>query len=390
MIQGALEAQIAGKVCVSCDSDPRVVWGGSWGINAMLLRCNCPFVDGRPAEPKLAKAEHPVARRWRDMTTQDLARQEERGEKVIQYDTERGTVSLSTRVVQELFCKNANSMESYAFIQLCRFHQLNPFLREVYLVKYDRNAAAQIIIGKQAYTSRASQDINFDGMEEGIVVSTSEGEQEIAGTIIPKEATLIGGWCRVYRKDRRVDTYKRLSLAEYDKKQSVWKDKPATMINKCAIVAALRDAFPSMFSTLNEIADRIEEPIDARAVDVDTGEILEGEVIESVATDAPEDAPGAPEEEAHPPSGDDLFPEAEVPAEPVTGLVFKNLSALWKAVQENFGTRYKGLDEVAQQLGLEDRKAIDFPTNPDVWNTLVYLNAEPDAGEEVERQATLS
>ena len=40
------------------------------------------------------------------------------------------------------------------------------------------------------------------------------------------------------------------TLSEYDKKQSLWKDKQSTMISKVAKVQALREAFPSQLGAM--------------------------------------------------------------------------------------------------------------------------------------------
>src|SRR5699024_4380091 len=55
---------------------------------------------------------------------------------------------------------------------------------------------------------------------------------------------LIGGWAKVYRSDRDMPVVSKVSVEEYDKKQSTWKQMPLTMIRKTAIVNALREAFP--------------------------------------------------------------------------------------------------------------------------------------------------
>ena len=59
----------------------------------------------------------------------------------------------------------------------------------------------------------------------------------------------MGGWAKVYRKDWEFPTYVSVSLSEaiQTKKDgeanSNWKNKPATMIEKVAVVRALRETF---------------------------------------------------------------------------------------------------------------------------------------------------
>ena len=66
--------------------------------------------------------------------------------------------------------------------------------------------------------------------------------------------TLIGGWAKVYRKDRRVPFVNRISLKEYTKQKEkgkgTWDKMTNTMIDKCAVVTAMRSAFPQQLGGL--------------------------------------------------------------------------------------------------------------------------------------------
>ena len=105
---------------------------------------------------------------------------------------------------------------------------------------------------------RADRCADFDGIESGVIVVNQEGVvQNLVGTFFPQGLTLVGGWCDVYRKNRR--PYRQtVSLQEYDKKQSTWKQMPATMIRKVAEVQALREAFPNTRSGLY-VQDEMQE-----------------------------------------------------------------------------------------------------------------------------------
>ena len=54
----------------------------------------------------------------------------------------------------------------------------------------------------------------------------------------------------MYRKDRSKPFVAKVNLSEYDKKQSSWNDKKATMIAKVAKVQALREAFPMQLGAM--------------------------------------------------------------------------------------------------------------------------------------------
>ena len=92
----------------------------------------------------------------------------------------------------------------------------------------------------------------FDGFEAGIIVFEKETGmlEKREGSIVYDGEELIGGWAKVYRKDRTRPSYEEVKLTEYDTGKSLWKGKKATMIRKVALVHALREAFPSTFGAL--------------------------------------------------------------------------------------------------------------------------------------------
>lgn len=158
-------------------------------------------------------------------------------------------ISITLEDIRNYFCPNATDKECVLFGQLCQANGLNPWLREAYLIKYDKNAPAAMVTGKDAYMRRANEHPEFDGLEAGITVlvtETGELEHREGAAYYPDLGEqLIGGWAKVYRKDRSRPSYEEVSLKEYDKGQSKWKDSPATMIRKVALVHALREAFPT-------------------------------------------------------------------------------------------------------------------------------------------------
>ena len=57
--------------------------------------------------------------------------------------------------------------------------------------------------------------------------------------------TLLGGWAKVFRKDRGRPIYKRLKLQTFNTGRSHWAKDPAGMIVKCTEADALRTSFPT-------------------------------------------------------------------------------------------------------------------------------------------------
>lgn len=152
---------------------------------------------------------------------------------------------------------NITPQEVALFLRTCQAKRLDPLENgEVYLIKYDNTKPAQIVVGKHAYLRRADRNPDYRGKKSGIVIVRD-------GKVIQKEGcclynilneTLIGGWCRVFRRRAGADVdeefYREVALEEYSSGQANWKVKPATMIEKVAVSQCLRDAFPNDYEGL--------------------------------------------------------------------------------------------------------------------------------------------
>jgi phage recombination protein bet len=137
----------------------------------------------------------------------------------------------------------ASPQELQTLLAIVKNRNLNPFTREVYFIKYGNNPA-QIVVSKDAFMKRAEQNPNYDGFESGVIYEDEKGElKNKKGIILPKGAKLIGGWCEVYRKDRTRPIYREVELSAYNTGKNWWQKAPGQMIEKVAIVAAVRDTF---------------------------------------------------------------------------------------------------------------------------------------------------
>lgn len=154
-------------------------------------------------------------------------------------------ITITSNDVRMHICPQADAKEVAYFMELCRAQRLNPFLNEAYLVKF-AGKPAQIMVAHKALVKRAEAHPQYDGMEHGVVVMRNgEIHHEQRGAVYTEAGEkLIGGWCKVYRKDRRMPIYAERSLKAMDKGQANWKTMPDVMIDKCAQAAALREAFP--------------------------------------------------------------------------------------------------------------------------------------------------
>jgi hypothetical protein len=136
---------------------------------------------------------------------------------------------------------------------MCKYLRLNPFLKEIYLIKY-KDSPATFVISYQTLLKRAEENKNFDGYET-----------EVKGEIPNMSAT-----ATVYRKDRSYPVKITVNYSEAVKTimdrqtkelrpTTMWKNMPEWMLRKVALARALKEAFPNAVGnvevSVSEIVD---------------------------------------------------------------------------------------------------------------------------------------
>lgn len=190
------------------------------------------------------------------------------------YQTEHGEVKLSPAIVRRYLVSGEASLvtdaEVIMFMQLCRFQGLNPFLREAYLIKYSGSEPATLVTGKDTFTKRATRIRECQGWNAGVIVRLGDKTTEREGAMVDDGEHLIGGWAKVFRSGWAEPLKITVSLAEYEKHKKdgsptrTWKEMPATMIRKVALVQGLREAFPEHYQGMYDAAE---------VASVDTGKL---------------------------------------------------------------------------------------------------------------------
>lgn len=234
--------------------------------------------------------------------------------KPVEFEVNGEKVKLTGNTVKNYLVKgnaDVTDQELVMFINLCKFQKLNPFLNEAYLIKFGQQPA-QIIVSKEAFMKRAENHPNYEGIDAGIIVERDGQLVEIEGAVKLEKDKLIGGWCKVYRSDRKREIVCKISVEEFSKSQATWKQMPLNMIRKTAIVNGLREAFPDTLNALyteeeaqtkSPVEEAVEKEITQHAnsevidIDINETEIIEAEPIteyqeESVQEPADSDGPG--------------------------------------------------------------------------------------------------
>lgn len=133
------------------------------------------------------------------------------------------------------------------FMQTVNNLELNPFLKEVYLL-----SKGQIIVGRDGCRKIAQRNPDYDfhrydAVYENDIFGEEDGRVKHVYNLKDR-GKLIGAYCVTKRRHSSQNHYVYVDFKEYNLKQSLWLAKPATMIAKVAEVQCLRTAFSDMFS----------------------------------------------------------------------------------------------------------------------------------------------
>jgi phage recombination protein Bet len=146
-----------------------------------------------------------------------------------------------------------NVRDCFLFIKKCQARRLNPWKGDCFLIGFDtkNGPVFETVVSHAAILERACADQGYDGMESGIIIAKQDGDElAIEGDFYRGPGAIVGGWAKVYHKNRRVPTYRRLDIDKYRKKSPLWDANPGMMIVKCAEADALRSSFPAIIGDM--------------------------------------------------------------------------------------------------------------------------------------------
>lgn len=153
--------------------------------------------------------------------------------------------------IKSIYAKGLTDGEFTTFVNMGIATQLNPFLKEIWAVKYG-SSPANIFIGRDGYRKAAQRspeyDFHFvDAVYSGDTFTVENGEVKHNYKLVGR-GSLMGAYATAKRKNSTKGSFVFVELSEYDTKQSVWKTKPATMIKKVAEAQVLRMTFQELFA----------------------------------------------------------------------------------------------------------------------------------------------
>lgn len=182
-------------------------------------------------------------------------------ELIANYTTDMWNCSEKLKEIRKIVCPTPlTDVEFACLVELGKATQLNPFMRELWAVKYRKwnketgkyeEQAASIFIGRDGYRKATKRDRDYEYHQVNAVYSKDEfrvtNDDIIHSYGFSNRGELVGAYCIVKRKSSQKPTYVLVTMEEYDLKQGLWKHKPETMIKKVAEAQALRQAFQNLF-----------------------------------------------------------------------------------------------------------------------------------------------
>lgn len=163
--------------------------------------------------------------------------------------------------IKSAYASQLTEREFDLFVSLGRATGLNPFLRELWAVKY--SGKPQMFIGRDGYRKSAQRHPLYDYHTSDAVYSNDKyGYDVTTGTVghiygdLNNRGELVGAYALAQRKGSSRPVYVYVEMKEYNSRQALWLTKPATMIKKVAEAQALRACFQELFAgTYDEAED---------------------------------------------------------------------------------------------------------------------------------------
>lgn len=175
---------------------------------------------------------------------------------LVKFQTTNGEVELSPQIIKQYLVNGdvdkISDQEVKMFTELCKYRQLNPFLKEAHLIKFG-NIPAQLVVAYDVFISRSEQNPHYQGFKSGVTLLANSDLIYREGALRLPNEQVVGGWCEVYRDDYKNPVRIEVTFDEYvgtkanGEVNKQWKTKPAFMITKVAEGQGHRKAFPNDF-----------------------------------------------------------------------------------------------------------------------------------------------
>lgn len=170
-----------------------------------------------------------------------VARVEPKAEQSIGMTFSKEQVALIKRTI----ARGATDDELSLFLGVAKRLGLDPFARQIYLIR--RGGAATIQVSVDGFRSLAAASGQFEGSEGPFWCGPDGDWKDVWLLEEPPAAAKVGIW----RAGCRSPIWGVARYTEYAGTSPLWQKMPATMLSKCSESLALRRAFPQELSGLH-------------------------------------------------------------------------------------------------------------------------------------------
>lgn len=169
--------------------------------------------------------------------------------------------------IKATVAKGTTDQEFKLFIEVCKYHALNPFARQIYAVvrvsKKDGSRSLCIQTSIDGYRLLAERSGKYAG-QTGPQWCGQDGEwKDVWLSDNPPAAARIG----IFRKDFQHPIWGVVKYKSYAQPSPLWDKMPDVMLAKCAESLALRKAFPAEMSGIYTREEMDQADGDLPAVD---------------------------------------------------------------------------------------------------------------------------
>ena len=149
-------------------------------------------------------------------------------------------------LVKRTVAKGATNDELQMFMYLAERYNLDPFQKEIWFIKYDRQSPT-IMTSRDGYLKIAQENEDFIGLisfvvKEGDTFSIDAANYAINHQFGTKRGAILGAWAKCERKGR-TPVVCFVDFNEYNQNSPTWKKYPSAMIQKVAEVFVLKRQF---------------------------------------------------------------------------------------------------------------------------------------------------
>ena len=157
--------------------------------------------------------------------------------------------------IKKVFAPDLTEIEFKIFVGLGMATGANPFLREIWPVKYDKSKPASIFLGRDFYRKKAQQQEDYAGHTSQAVYEKDEFSFDIATgmpshryTVTQDRGKIVGAYALAWRKGINRPFYVYVDFVEVSKKQSTWNSQPICQVEKVAEARVLRQTWQATFA----------------------------------------------------------------------------------------------------------------------------------------------